>query len=333
MKLRVALVGLALFAGCGGEPTTTGGELVLYSGRSQSLVEPLIEMFETRTGIDVRVKYGQTAQLALAIQEEGAKTPADVFWAQDAGALGVLGDGGAFVRLPDRARSRVPERLRDADGGWIATSGRARVYAYAPGRVTEEELPASVFDLTDARYRGRVGWAPLNASFQSFVTAMTVTAGTERTREWLAAMKANGAKPYPKNTAIIEAIAAGEIDFGLPNHYYLLRFKSRDPAYPVEQTSFAAGDIGNLVNVAGVGILKTAPNHGNAEKFVDFLLSPDAQEYFAAQVYEYPVIEGVEPAASLRRLDELIGVAPDVRLGDLKTLDETLALLREVGLL
>lgn len=321
-------IGLNAGAVAGTEP-----ELVLYSGRSKSLVEPIIKSFEARTGIDVRIKYGNTAQLSLALAEEGKNSPADVFWSQDAGALGAVSKAGLFSVLPADIYEGFPEMFRQDSGQWVATSGRARVLAYSSKRVDASNLPTSVFDLSKPEYSDRVGWAPTNASFQSFVTALRVARGDEATEAWLRAMKKNGAKAYPKNTAIIQAIAAGEVDFGLPNHYYLLRFKKSDKKFPVEQTFFAANDPGNLVNVAGIGILATSRNRDEAEQFVRFLLGQTAQQYFCSDVFEYPVISGVIPNSQLLTHEELIKTAPEIPLNDLNDLEGTLVLLRKVGLL
>ena len=218
--------------------------LTIYSGRSKSLVEPIIKQFEEKSGIQVEVSYGGTTQLAAALLTEGDKSPAALFWAQDAGALGAVSKKEMFEKLPESVLTQVPSGFRDTEGFWVATSGRARVLAYSPERVKMEELPESIFDLTQPMWKGRVGWAPTNASFQAFVTSLRVQVGEEKTAEWLKGMKANGVKKYAKNTPIIEALAAGEIDVGLPNHYYLLRFKSKDSDFPVEQTFFKANDPG-----------------------------------------------------------------------------------------
>ena len=335
MKYLIAiltlLVSVATSPGFADQAATN--ELVLYSGRSKSLVRPIIKQFQQETGIKVTARYGNTAQLALAIQEEGERSPADVFWAQDAGGLGVLSKAGVFVTLPAELVESAPARFRNENATGVATSGRARVLAYSPDRVAPEELPTSIFDLTDPKWKNRIGWAPANASFQAFVTAMIVTHGEDKTRAWLTAVKANGAKAYPKNTPIIEALAAGEIDLGLPNHYYLLRFKTSNSKYPVEQTFFDAGDVGNLVNVAGVGILKTSARQDAALRFVEYLIGPKAQQYFSSQVFEYPVRDDVIPNARLVPLDELLRLAPDVQLNDLDNLKHTLNLLTEIGLL
>ena len=314
-------------------PATTSTTLVLYSGRGESLVEPVIKQFEKETGIDVQVKYGNTPELALTLREEGQRGSADVFWAQDAGALGSVSKAGLFSDLPAGMGADLPPMFRHAGGKWVATSGRARTIAYSSERVKAESLPKSVFDLTDARYRGKVAWAPANASFQAFVTAMRKTHGDDTTRTWLEGMKKNGARSYPNNVAILQAIVRGEADYGLPNHYYLLNFKKTEAKFAVEQAHFAPGDVGNLVNVAGIGILATATHRDAAERFVKFVLSPTAQQYFASEVSEYPVIENIMTNARLAPREELLQLAPHVTLDDLDDLDGTLAMLRAVGLL
>ncbi|MDE0556092.1 MAG: iron ABC transporter substrate-binding protein [Candidatus Poribacteria bacterium] len=307
--------------------------LTIYSGRSKSLVEPIIKQFQEATGIQVKANYGGTTQLAAALLTEGDKSPAALFWAQDAGALGAVSKKGMFEKLPESILTKVASNFQDVDGLWIATSGRARVLAYSPERVKMEELPKSIFDLTQPMWKGRIGWAPTNASFQAFVTSLRVQVGEENTKEWLLGMKANGVKKYAKNTPIIEALAAGEIDAGLPNHYYLLRFKKTNSNYPVAQTFFKANDPGNLVNIAGIGVLKSAENKEAALKFVEFLLSTEAQQYFTSDVFEYPVTEGVTQNENLVPLSELIKVAPVFNLNDMDDLDGTVKLLQAVEIL
>lgn len=336
MLLRSAIV-LVLMVSIGVPAArATPEKIVVYSGRSKSLVAPILRQFEEKTGIQVEVKYGKTPELALTLREEGARSPADVFWSQDAGALGAVQKAGLLSELPADIVASVPGAFRHSGGKWVAVSGRARVLAYSSERVKPETLPKSVFDLTDARFKAKIGWAPSNASFQSFVTAMRKVHGEEKTKQWLLAMKANTPHAFASNAPIIQAIASGEIDYGLPNHYYLLGFKKAEGvSVPVEQTFFSAGDIGNLVNVAGVGILAgEGKQRGSAEAFVRFLLSPVVQQYFSSDTLEYPVITNeLIPNANLVPPDELKKIAPPVTLDDLDDLEGTLALLRSVGLL
>ncbi|MBT8399304.1 MAG: iron ABC transporter substrate-binding protein [Rhodothermia bacterium] len=325
-RSRLLLLSLSLlWIGC---QTAEDPNLTVYSGRSKSLVDPVVEKFSADTGIKVDVRYGDTAEMAVALMEEGDQSRADVFWAQDAGALGAVAEEGLLAPLPDSLRQKVGSKYVGNLGTWVATSGRARTLAYSVDRVSPDQLPSSVFDLTAAEYRGRVGWAPANGSFQAFVTAMRIVHGDDQTRTWLTDMKANGAVAFPKNTAILQGIANGDVDFGLPNHYYLFRFKSEDPNFPVEQTSFEAGDIGNLVNVAGVGIVTHTDSPVAAARFVSYVLGNYSQEYFAEETFEYPVVQ-VSSEGSLPP-DSLV---PAVELDQLQDLQQTLDMLREIGLL
>ncbi|MEM1095854.1 MAG: iron ABC transporter substrate-binding protein [Bacteroidota bacterium] len=330
----VALALLLIASACQpADPAPEASEITLYAGRSASLVEPIVEQFEAATGITVNVRQGGTSALAVALLEEGEASPADVFWAQDGGALGAVHKAGLFMAMPDSIANKVPAGMRNDAQTWVATSGRARVLAYAPDRVDASELPASIFDLTDARYQGRVGWAPTNGSFQSFVTAMRMIEGEERTKAWLEGMAANDAVAFTNNSAIIQGLADGEADMGITNHYYLIRFKDGDAAFPVEQVFFEAGNTGNLVNVAGMGVLNTSEAKPAALRFVSFMLSNTAQEYFGNQIFEYPVTNGVTTNERLIPMDSLSTLQPAIDLEQLDDLDGTLALLRDVGLI
>lgn len=314
-------------------PLASAAELTLYSGRGESMVEPIISQFEKNTGISVNVRYGDTAQLAVLLQEEGDNSPADLYWGQDAGAMGALSQAGLLAELPGDIYEGLPSIYTSETGNWVAASGRGRTIVYSPERVSEDELPASIFDLTDERYQGRVGWAPTNGSFQSLITAMRVEHGDERTLEWLEGMKANGAVAFRNNGTQVQGVADGEIDFGLVNNYYLPRFLATDEDFPVTQTVFSEGDIGNLVNVAGIAVLESSDDKEAAVEFVRFLLSPAAQQYFTGNVYEYPVTRDVIQNPALEDFDRLLEISPEIDLDDLNDLEGTLNLLRDADLL
>ena len=315
-------------AGCGGGNDT----LTIYSGREEELVAPLIEQFEEETGTDVEVRYGDSAELAATIAEEGDGSPADVFFAQDPGSLGAVAGEGLLAELPTESLDRVPEDFRDPDGRWVGTSGRSRVIAYNTAALGEAEVPDSVFELTDERWRGKVGVAPTNASFQAFVTAMRLQQGEEKTREWLEALKANGVRFYEKNTPIVEAVASGEIDLGLVNHYYLYLVQEEQPGAPVANHFLPGDDPGALVSAAGVGVLEHAGNHEDAESFVEFLLSDEGQRFYTdrAEEAEYPLVAGIPVKEGLPPIESLGG--PDVDFTQLgEELEGTLELLNETG--
>ncbi len=306
-------------------------DLTVYSGRGEALVGPVIAQFEKDSGIKVNVRYAGTAELATLLTEEGAQSPADVFWAQDGGALGAITP--LFADLPAEVNDGVSAEFRNVNNKWAPTSGRSRTLVYSTERVQEADLPASINDLTDEKYKGRVAWAPTNGSFQAFVTAFRVAHGDDAAKAWLEGMIANEAKAYRNNGAQIEAIANGEVDFGLVNNYYLGRYIARDSKYPVAQTHFGAGDIGNLLNVAGAGIVAASDNQDNARKFIDYLLSPAAQQYITTQGNEYPVIPGLIANPTLEPFEELQELSPKVDIDQISDLDGTLELLRQVGLL
>jgi iron(III) transport system substrate-binding protein len=265
----VAALLLPVLAGCGGEDA----DITVYSGRQEDLVEALFEQFEEETEISVDVRYGDSAELAATIAEEGDNTPADVFFAQDAGSLGSVSGEGLLKELPAATLERVDERFRDPESRWVGTSGRVRVVAYNTDELSEDALPDSIWDYADPEWQGRVGFAPTNASFQAMVTAMRLDAGEEQTREWLEAIVANDPNLYENNIATVEAVAAGEVDVGFVNHYYLYEHLQEHPDDPVDNHYLEAGDAGALVNVAGVGILASTDKPGMAQRLVDYLLA------------------------------------------------------------
>ncbi len=310
------------------------GKLVIYSGRSESLVQPIIDQFAAATGIDVQVRYGDTAELAATLLEEGSNSPADLFYAQDPGRLGAVRDAGLLAPLPEALLNLAPDRFRDGNGEWIGISGRARVVVYNSEKLDEADLPATIEGFTDPGWKGRLGWAPTNGSFQAMVTAMRQVWGEDRTRAWLEGIIANEPVVYPKNTPIVEAVGAGEIDAGFVNHYYLFRFLSEQgESFPARNYFLPGGGPDSLILVSGAGILKTSQNADNARKFLEYMLSEAGQQYFTNETFEYPVVDGVETPALLTPLAQLDSRAIDIDLSDLSDLPGTARLLAELGLL
>ena len=307
--------------------------LTVYSGRSQTLVHPLLEAFGEQTGVDIRVKYAGSSSTAATLLEEGDNTPADVVFMQDPGSLGILADGGMLAPIPQATLDKVDPRFRSPAGLWIGTSGRARTIIYNTDAIDPAtDLPPSILDFTAPEWKGRVGWAPRNGSFQAFVTALRLTIGEDTARAWLEGMRDNDAVDYPNNVTTVSAAAAGEVDVGFVNHYYLERFlEEHGPGFGARNHYIGNGDPGALVLVAGVGILTASENKHVAEEFLDFLLAAPAQTYFAQEIKEYPVSAGVEPEGDLPPLESLD--PPNVDLGSLSDLEGTLKLLRETGVL
>lgn len=285
-------------------------ELTIYSGRSRDLVEPLLNQFAESTGIAIAVKYGDSTDLALLLAEEGERTPADVFFSQSPGTVGFLAEQDLLAPLDQEVLDAVEEPYRSSSGSWVGITARQRVLVYNEELVAEDDLPASVLDLTAPEYAGRVAVAPSNASFQDFVTAMRQQLGDEEALAWLEGMAANDSPVYANNNAIVEAVGRGEVPLGLVNHYYNERFLAEDPSLPSRNYRFPDGDIGSLVIESSVSILQGSEKADQAAQFVEFLLSAEAQEFFAEETFEYPLAAGVEPVGDLPPLEEL--AAPEV---------------------
>jgi iron(III) transport system substrate-binding protein len=333
LALFVTFLVLGAAAACGGGSGSGDGPLVVYSGRSENLVRPILEEFAKESGVDISVRYGDTSELAPTILEEGERARADVFFSQDAAALDALADAKLFRDLPASLLNKVNVRFRDPGRKWTGVTARARVIAYNTDRLEESDLPASALALTDPAWKGRVGIAPTNASFVAYVSALVEEIGEERTRRFLEGLRANGAKEYDNNVLILDAIASGEVDVGLTNHYYLYgEFKERPDApvanfYPGQ----GAGGEGTFINVAGVGILANTDKAQHAEELLEFLLSRRGQEYFRDETTEYPLASGVQAIPELPALDSLKTI--DVPLNQLgRDLSRGLQLIKDVGL-
>ncbi len=334
--LALGLVALALLpAACGEDGGSAGGsdgELVVYSGRNGGLIGPLIDRYEAANDIDLKVRFGDSAELAATLLEEGENSPADVFFSQDAGALGALQGEGLLTELPEQVIGAVAAPYRSVRKDWVGTSARARIVAYDKRELRPAQLPRSILDFTDPRWKGKLGWAPTNASFQAFVTALRVTRGDDVAREWLEGIQANDVQSYESNIPVRDAIANGEIEVGFINHYYVAEAVAKEGEdYPVGIFQPPGGDIGSLINVAGAGILKSSDRKPAAERFVRFLLSAEAQRFFSDKTKEYPIAAGVKADPALTPLEEID--QPDVDLARLDDLQGTVELLQETGAL
>jgi iron(III) transport system substrate-binding protein len=290
------------------------------------LITELLSTFTEETGIEVNVRYGDSAELTAQILEEGSNVQADVFFSQDAGALGALAKEGLTKSLPTDITDLVDASYKSKDSQWVGVSGRARVLVVDPEKVTE--LPTSYKDLMDPIWKGRIGIAPTNASFQAFITAVRVIDGEQAAQDFLAAMKVN-AVLFEKNGLILQAVEDGVIDAGLINHYYWFELENEIGAGNMksELVWFEDQDAGNLINVAGAAVLSENPS---ANAFVKWLLGDTAQNYFVERTREYS-LTGVPEVAGLKPFGEI--KAPKIDLSDLDSLAETLELIRKAGLL
>ena len=328
----VSALFLALLTGCSSsdEQAQAVTELTVYSGRSEEFIAPFFAQWESESGIKLNIRYGDSAELAAQILEEGSNSPADLFLSQDAGALGAVAEAGLFTELGDDVASAIPAKFVAANRNWVGVTGRARVFAYSPERV--KALPKSITDLTNSAFKNQLGIAPTNSSFQAFLTALISAKGKDFAKSWLQDLQANGVKIYPKNSAIVEAIDSGEISIGLVNHYYVWEV-SEALGRPVDVKIgfFGSGDLGNLINVSGAGVLVSSKKYAAAQDLINFLTSDSTQQKFVSDTHEYSLLEGATAPADVPGLNQ-IG-APTVDLNALKDIKTTQDLLIEVGLL
>ena len=339
--VAIAVVGVVALAACGSDggddsagaddDAAPSGSITVYSGRNEALIKPILEQFTAETGINVQFRAGDSGELAAQLLTEGDASPADVFFSQDAGALGAVSKAGLLDELPQRLLVRVPAPFRATDDTWVGVSGRVRVITYNPNLVANP--PDNIDALLDPRWKGKIGYAPTNASWQAFVTGLRVIRGEVAAERWLRGFATNAPVALPGNAQVRDAVSAGQIHLGLINHYYVWAKIATDGQDKVVARNkyTKAGDPGGLVNVAGVGVLSSSDNQRAAFALVDFLLGEQGQTYFAAQTFEYPLTEGVEPSVELPPLESLN--PPDVDLSDLDSLARTQELLQRVGLL
>ena len=322
LALLVALAVLPVAAvACSDEEQT----ITVYSGRSQNLIGPLLERFAEDTGIEVEVRYGGSTDLALLLKEEGDKTPADVFISRSPGPVGFLAERGLLAALDDDVLALAPS---SPSGYWVALTGRQRVLVYNAEQFAPTELPTSIYELTEEKWLGRVALAPTNGSFQDFFTLFRIEVGDEAALAWLKALHDGDAPVYPNNVSIVQAVARGEIEMGLVNHYYNLRIKVEDPSTASENYHFPAGDPGGVTIATAIGATASG-DKAVAERLIRYLLAREAQEYFGKANFEYPLASGIELEGINSPPPESVDVGQFDRLGG--SLERTIELIREAG--
>ncbi|MGB1222948.1 MAG: iron ABC transporter substrate-binding protein [Mycobacterium sp.] len=327
-----AVAAMLALTACGADSQTADPDkIVLYSGRSEELVGPLIKQFTADTGIEVETRYASSGEMAAQLITEGDKSPADVFLSQDAGALGAVSKAGMLAPIDAATLQAVPGQFSAADGTWVGVSGRARVVVYNP--TLAPDPPDTIDGLLAPEWKGQIGFAPSNASWQSFVTGLRVVRGEDAAAQWLRAFKAQDPQAFENNVAVRDAVDSGQVALGLVNHYYLyelIHAKGAD-AVTAQNMFMAPGDPGGLINVAGVGVLRSAPNPEGAQAFAGYLVGESAQQYFAGETSEYPLVTGVASSAEMPPLSDL--QPPAVDLSQLDDIEATQELLVETGLL
>ena len=278
---------------------STGEEVTIYSGRSENLIEPVLDAFECETGTAVAVRWGSSADLALLLDEEGDSTPADVFLSQSPGPIGFLESQNLLGEVDASVRELVSEVNQSPDGTWVGFSGRKRVAVYNIDDVDPSELPDSIFELTEENWRGRVAIPGTNGSFADWFTVFRDQHGTDVATQWINDMVANDAQFFPNNRSIVEAANRGEIDIGLVNHYYNFQEAAANgDDHRALNHNLDDDDIGSLLIITAATITRASDDVEAANELVEYLLSTPVQRYFTDETFEYPLADGV-PAADI----------------------------------
>jgi iron(III) transport system substrate-binding protein len=333
-----ALAGVAL-AGCGGaDPSAAAGphSITLYSGQHLQTTDKLVAAFEQRTGISVSIRSDDEDVLAEQIVTEGPRSPADVFYTENSPPLQFLQEKGLLATVQPATFAATPARFSSPRRDWVGVSARVSVLTYNPALIAKSQLPTSVLQLANPRYKGKLALAAGETDFQPIVTSVLHSYGQAATLRWLAGLKANAAgHTYPDNETVASDVNRGTAAFGIINQYYWYRMRSEIGAAAMHSqlAFFAPRDPGYVVDVSGAAVLKSSAHQAAAQKFLAFLVSKQAQEIIGGHSlsYEYPVASGVTTAAQETPFSQL---KPNpITLGELGDGSAAVALLRQAGLL
>lgn len=333
----VAVAALAL-AACGSGDSATGeapldpSKLTIYSAQHANLVDAWVEGFTADTGIQVQVRQGKDSSMGNQLVAEGDKTQADVFLTENSPAMTVVQNAGLLSPVEQSTLDQVSQQYRPSSGEWVGIAARSTVLIYNPSKISEADLPASMLDLADPKWKGKWGAAPSGADFQAIVSGVLQAEGADRTETWLKGLKEN-AKVYQNNIATMKAVNAGEVPMGIMYHYYWYRDQAltKEGSANTKLHYFKGEDVGAFVSVSAGGVLKASTKQADAQKFLAWVTSAKGQEALvSSKSMEYAVGEGVASDPALPPLDSL--QAPSI---DPFTLDgpEVIKLMTAAGIL
>jgi iron(III) transport system substrate-binding protein len=307
-RLRPLTASLALAAsaalvslvGCGGSNADPANTLVLYNGQHEQTANALIAAFEQKTGITVQVRSDDEDVLANQIVQEGANSPADLFYTENSPALAFLSSKGLLSSVTPSTLAEVPAQYDSPQGDWVGVSARVSVLVYNTNMLQASQLPTSITQLADPRWKGLIGIAPSETDFQPIVTSLDMSEGATATVHWLEALKTNaGDHTYPDNETLVAQVNSGAVAIGVINNYYWYRERAEIGASGMHSkiAFFAPRDPGYVVDVSGAAVLKSSHHQANAERFLAFLVSPQGQQIIAnTDSFEYPLDPSI-PAA------------------------------------
>jgi iron(III) transport system substrate-binding protein len=342
MRRRTALIALASLAtlaltACGsGSLEAKGkldpGKLTIYSAQHENLTQAWAKAFQDKTGIKVQIRYGSDSSMGAQIVQEGDKSPADVFLTENSPAMTTVQNAGLLATVDPTTIAQVGKDFAPSTHQWVGIAARSTVLVYNPDKISQAELPKSIMDLQDPKWKGRWGAAAGGADFQAIVSAILELEGQAKTETWLKALK-DGAQIYQNNIAVMKAVNAGQVPVGIMYHYYWYRDQALTKAGSrnTKLLYFRNHDPGAFVSISGGAVLKSSKHASNAQKFLAFLTSPEGQKILAtSDAKEYAVGNGVASDPALEPLDTLQAPAVDpYKLNGPKVIE----LMTEAGIL
>ena len=332
-----AVLTAGLLAACGSASgaTSSAGSITLYSGQHEQTTQSLVNAFEQQTGIHVNVRYNDEDSFADEIATEAAHPIADVFYTENSPPLEDLQEKGLLAHVGSATLAKTPAKYSSPQGDWVGVSGRVSVLIYNPSLISAAQLPTSVMQLANPKYKGKLALAAGETDFQPIVASVARTYGDAVASSWLNGLKENaGSHAYPDNETIADEVNRGAVAFGVVNQYYWYRMKAELGASSVHSkiTYFAPRDPGYVVDVSGAAVLKSSKNPADAQKFLAFLVSKQGQEIIAHSIsYEYPLDDGVQPTAPETPFGQLQPTS--MSIADLGNGATAIALLQKAGLL
>lgn len=330
-SLFLAVAGLAMSMGVA---HAAPAPLILYGAQHPQVEAMLADAFTKKTGIPVKIHDGEGPDIAAQIIQEGAKSPADVFYTENSPELNLLAEKGLLAKLDPATIAQIPAEYNGADDAWVGVTARENVLDYNPSKIVETALPASLLDLANPAWKGKIGIAPSDGDFLPLVSAVIDVYGKDKALAWLKGLKAN-AKIYEDDEGVTAAVAHGDVAVGVINNYYYYRLRTQLGASGIHSQiyHFKDADIGGLVNVSGAAVLKSSKHPKEAQEFVAFLVSHEAQEMLGKSdvAFEYPLRPGVAPNKVLKPFKEL--QPPAIKASALGDDQEAGQLLQEAGLI
>jgi iron(III) transport system substrate-binding protein len=335
VRLRTFAIAVAaaltvpLLAACGGDDAPS---ITVYNAQHEELLQDLAPAFTKKTGIKVKLRNGSDFELANQLVQEGSSSPADVFLTENSPAMSLVESKGLFAKLDASTLKLVPAQYEAKSGEWMGFTARSTVLVYNKDKVAEADLPKSLLDLADPKWKGKVSFSPTGADFQAIVSAVLQLKGEKATKAWIAGLKANGTV-YQGNNVVLKEVNAGTIDTGVIYHYYWYRDQEESGENSNDSALhfFGDQDPGAFLSVSGAGVLKASKHSANAQKFVAFLASEEGQKDLAASyALEYPLNPAVDLGRGVKPLSEL-----DPPVVDLSALNgpDVIAMLQDAGFL